>query len=978
MNLEIPAPRIAVDDSLQTLASVLPHLLWQYTPDGRIVYLNRGAEKIFGVAGEGWQGNEWVKAIHPDDQAMVMTLWQRSVATGTRYRAEFREWRNPDGWRRCLAQALPLHDESGAIVRWLGSTTDVEEIYATAESLRDAQAICRSALALLPHFFLLVDADGTIREASEAALAPFALTREAVIGSRADRLVEGLPGDLFAASAAERADPRHMAVKVRDANGVHTPVRLSLLWRTTTTGAAGFMFLGGGPEAFDTVALANARPAPQDVAELRFYRELLQNLPPLTWAASPAGWGEFANQRWVEYTGLSAAEIAGFGWIRAIHPDDRPLITKALTDISAKPKPWRVELRFRRHDGVYRRFDILAEPILDAHGNLVRWTGVNIDVEERYALLDSLNESKLRFGQLITQLPDSFLVFDAHARLLEANAKACETLGAPREALLGRSLDEFLAVGHHELFTLLDQGVRKGEPQRLVLRRSDGRDLPVSAVFGRQLNEGRFAYFVLARNLQQPEGMGGTHRTPGSTVDLTPLVICNLDGHVTLWSEGMERVLGFSSEEALDQPLHALLQTQPLQRLREMQRRLRSRGRWVGEVFVTSKEGAVETMRCHCVLAGGLESQRVIVNFEPQKEPGQHGEPAPSLQVARLAHGSVGEWRWDTARGQVRLDYAAQCLMGFKDPQIEVLLTNSETNALVWEEDRQRIIQQLSDAHQQQMPLETEFRVRIGNSFRWLLFRARPEPDGVRWKGLLVDVTARMEAREMLEASRRDLRAYASELDRTLEHERATIARELHDELGQRLTVMRLDLQRLGSSLNQDGAGGAKARAQIEALDASVQEALLQMRQLSAQLRPESMETLGLKSSILAHARRLGASSTLKIHLQIGHAERVPAHQRMTVFRVVQEALTNVLRHSGAQEASVRLRLRRHFTEVEIRDNGQRAENAPTRAGLGIVGMRERARALGGILQAGPGADGGWVVTLRLPREERRDGEFGA
>ena len=979
MNIEYRSPPLPDEKSLAALAASIPLLIWTAGPDGRVTYLNHGAEKIFGVLGDGLLGHDWLSLLHPDDRPLVRTIWQRCQASGARYRAEFRAWRHPDGWRHYLAQALPLRDASGAIQQWVGSTSDIEELHRRTEALAQSQAICRTALEWLADFLLLIDGDGTILEGSCAALQAFGLARDAVLGLPFDQVVEGLPGATASneAGACQYEELPPTEVGIRGAGGVKHPVRISLHWRLAQPGRwLGFLLL-------DRVATPTASPnSTQDPTAARqgrppretsYYRELLQCLPNLAWAVGPTGLGEFASQRWFEYTGLMAAEITGLGWMAAFHPDDRARISAALTDASQRPRPVRLEARMQRHDGVYRRFDILAEPILDAQGNLARWVGASTDIEARYALLNSLGESELRLGQLITQRPEGFMLFDADALVLEANAAACASLGRTREQLLGSSLLDHVTPDHSSLFALIDYCVSRGEAQRLSLVDSRGVAFPVSATFGRQVTEGRTAYFMLAHDLREQEAAARALQSQARMIELAPLAMCSLEGHVTLWTEGMERMLGFTAEEALDQPLWTLVQAEPGARVRSMLQELKVQGRSEGEFYVQHKAGHTVSLRTQWVLAGDQDLPRLIVTCEHVSSTNlDDTQRRVVVDAARQAHEIVGEFRWDIARREVTLDYAAQVLCGIKDPQLEARMHENDGALLIWEGDRARSLAQLQDARDNLRAVEVEFRATFDSRLRWLMFRAVPSPDGMFWRARMVDITARSRARDALEASQRDLRAYAHELNRTLEHERASIARELHDELGQRLTVLRLDLQRLGSLLGKDAAASAQVLEQIRVMDGGVKEALDQMRYLSAQLRPESMESLGLKSSMEAHAARLRGSCSLRLKLQLGRADLVPVPQRLTVFRIFQEALTNVLRHSGATEATAQLRLRKHFVELQIRDNGCGLPPERSRTGLGIIGMRERAHALGGMLLMEAGAEGGTTVTLRLPRETGR------
>ncbi len=117
---------------------------------------------------------------------------------------------------------------------------------------------------------------------------------------------------------------------------------------------------------------------------------LADALPGLVWVALPDGRAEFINKRWCEYTGLTPEQAMGTGWQGAIHPDDLTLALKFWNGLLASDKPGEVVARLRRHDGKYRRFLFSAAPIANASGQVVRWCGINTDIEEKLAAEEEL------------------------------------------------------------------------------------------------------------------------------------------------------------------------------------------------------------------------------------------------------------------------------------------------------------------------------------------------------------------------------------------------------------------------------------------------------------------------------------------------------------------------------------------------------------------------------------------------------------
>jgi two-component system sensor histidine kinase UhpB len=212
------------------------------------------------------------------------------------------------------------------------------------------------------------------------------------------------------------------------------------------------------------------------------------------------------------------------------------------------------------------------------------------------------------------------------------------------------------------------------------------------------------------------------------------------------------------------------------------------------------------------------------------------------------------------------------------------------------------------------------------------------------------EMLARLET-ERREATGRVLEAQESE--------RLRIALELHDQVGQELTAVLLGLARVRGMLDE------ALRRDIEDIQEAVRASLEDVRRIALELRPEALDDLGLVSALAVLCERfsqrtgIAVSQHLDEHLpELGHEEE------LVVYRVAQEALTNVARHSGADHAELRMSARDGNLVVRVSDDGQgiRGGGEP---GTGIRGMRERAALIGATLDVGPNADGGGcAVTL--------------
>lgn len=203
------------------------------------------------------------------------------------------------------------------------------------------------------------------------------------------------------------------------------------------------------------------------------------------------------------------------------------------------------------------------------------------------------------------------------------------------------------------------------------------------------------------------------------------------------------------------------------------------------------------------------------------------------------------------------------------------------------------------------------------------------------------------------------------------EAERQRIARELHDETGQALTALGLGLRAVATRLRQDVDQAEHHLRQLEAL---ATHALNELRHLIADLRPSHLDDLGLPATLRWYAKEVQSRAPVEIQVEVSGEQRpLNPTQATALFRVAQEALTNVIKHSGAQHAWVRLHYGQQEVALEVEDDGQGFEMSPhaipPRPSWGLLGMQERATLLGGRFRITSNSGHGTRVCVAIPYE---------
>jgi len=225
----------------------------------------------------------------------------------------------------------------------------------------------------------------------------------------------------------------------------------------------------------------------------------------------------------------------------------------------------------------------------------------------------------------------------------------------------------------------------------------------------------------------------------------------------------------------------------------------------------------------------------------------------------------------------------------------------------------------------------------------------------------------------------RKLRALTARLESVREEERTHIAREIHDELGQQLTAMRFDLINLKNRLREATARSEPVGPLLEKfgeLTSLVDSTIHDVRRIATELRPGVLDTFGPIAAIEWLAEDFQKRTQIRCTYE--GIEDLDGSRELatTLFRICQEALTNVARHAGATEVSIRLSAEGEWLSLIVRDNGKgiSPEILAQTSSLGLLGMRERARIAGGEIEIGGGAGKGVTVVARFPMRLTAEG----
>ena len=334
---------------------------------------------------------------------------------------------------------------------------------------------------------------------------------------------------------------------------------------------------------------------------------------------------------------------------------------------------------------------------------------------------------------------------------------------------------------------------------------------------------------------------------------------------------------------------------------------------------------------------------------------------------------SLGEWELDAQRLIVTCSRRHAEIFGYRTQQREWEYTLFLNHVLP--EFREEIDCKVRAALLNgTLDFETQIE-RVDGAQRWIWVRGRVLPPNLnqphRIFGTVMDITERKEVEARLRWSEDQLRALTARIQKATEEERLRIARELHDQLGQALTGMKMDLAWIIRKFGPASRGTGESWVDLVQNTVKVVDSTIGLvRRLATELRPAMLDAFGLPAAIEWHAEEFEKRTGILCDVRVAHVTaEISEEKQIAMFRIFQEALTNVSRHAQASLVSIRLGPEGNSALFTLQDDGEgfslrQLENSRS---LGVLGMRERAHLIGAdlALESEPGK--GTMLKLRVP-----------
>ena len=716
------------------------------------------------------------------------------------------------------------------------------------------------------------------------------------------------------------------------------------------------------------------------------YRLLFDNAPISITVTDTSGLVIDCNKATEAFTGYPRESIVGkrFDQLATLDPLHLPKLAENLKKLACGQDIEPYTLQMVRNDGE-KRWVMVRHSLLKLGDTVIGIQVFATDITARKEAEDALRDREEKLRVMFDTIEEAITVTDIEGRIIEANAAAvCNSGCGCKEEMIGcngfefiaekdrarcmRDLAEALEEGHATTkeYTFVDKSGREYEGWVSGNLMCDSSDTPVGFInVAMDLSKLKDAQ----RAVEESE-----ERYRSVVENASEAIVVAQGGFIKFFNPKALEITGYtgySTEELINKSFAELIH--PDDRNMVIERHLR---RLNGEKFpgvypfrIVDRNGFIKWVEIDAVLID-WEGRPATLNFISDITERKQAEDAlrESEEKLRILFESIGDaiTVTDLSGRIIEVNGAALRMGGFKNKEE---LVGRDGLEFVCEEDRAKVKENINRAFkngQSNPTIEytlltqhgTEYNVEVSVSF---LYDNCGKPAGVIT--VTKDVTERKRMNELIQF-------YITEITRAQEEERKRIARELHDDTAQSLAALMLDIE---SVINTKGRLPKNVIDKLERIRGKADDIMQGVRRFSTEMRPGVLDQLGLVAALGWLADSVGDGIDARVEL-IGKERRLISEAELVLFRITQEALSNVRRHAQATQVLITVEFAPKKVKLEVKDNGKgfelpkKLEDFAVRGSLGILGMHERARIIAGnfSIQSKPGL--GTVVSIEVAK----------
>ncbi len=677
----------------------------------------------------------------------------------------------------------------------------------------------------------------------------------------------------------------------------------------------------------------------------------------------------FASKRVKEFSGYSIEDFQNGSvvYLHRIHPDERNQAATLFFQMLETKKPVSRNYRFRHKNGEYKWIEDSIIPVLDKDGKVAGCFGVVYDVSDKIQQLQTIKE----YEKFFSLSQDMFCIAGTDGYFKKINPSFERILGYSHEELLARPFIDFVhpddvSKTMAELSHLSRGGITVNFENRY--RCKDGNYKWLS--WTSSPADTSSLVYAVARDITDQKAVNESLRKNeaflNSVVENIPNMIFVKEAKelkFVRFNKAGEELIGYAREDMIGKndfdffpkkeadfftsKDREVLKQKKLANIPQERIQTRNKGERIlhtQKIPLYDQNGKPEYLLGISEDITEKKRAEELIKENQQK----------LIEAQEIAH--VGSWEVDLKTEEITLSREACRLFGIEK---EKKISREEFRKLIHPDDRESIAELVESSLENKKPFETELKVVWQDgSIHYLLARGRPivkNDKVVKLMGTGLDIT------ESKLAAIKIMKALVTGQD----IERRRIADDLHDSLGQKLSAIKLTCENIHSKEKID-------RSELKRLSGQLNEAIEEIRNISYNLIPATLNEFGLKSTLLDLCNRLDSTDDIKVSFQAyGVRDGIDKNIEFAVYRIVQELLTNAIKHSQASEIAVQLFERDNKLILTVEDDGVGFDKgeANFENSLGLNSITSRAKALNGMFEIDSQPGNGTLASVEIPLE---------
>jgi PAS domain S-box-containing protein len=686
---------------------------------------------------------------------------------------------------------------------------------------------------------------------------------------------------------------------------------------------------------------------------------------------------QFVNQHAADYWGYPREDLIGMESMSLVHPEDRERVRQAALQMLWGNRTSSYEFRTITKSGDIRWITEVITSI--RHKGKRAVLGNSMDITEQIEARDKLAELEALEASILEAIPHAVIGLK-NRRIIFANDGVEQVFGWRADELIGattrvlyRSDSDWEAIAR-ELYSTLE--TQRTHSTEFPCRRKDGRHiecLTTASRIGDSLKEKNIV--ITYEDITDRKIAEEAYRTMADSSQAGVYIV--QDGVFQFVNENAAGYAGYGQKDLTGMNSMQLVHPEDRLMVKENAHRLLHGEKTSPHEFrIITKDGRIRWI---------MET----VTFVPYR--GRRAVLGNSMDITEMIEARAKMEKLEALEASI-LEAIPHAVIGLQDRR--VIFANDGVEAVFgWgardivgmssrilyrtDEDYEAIAGILYNTLEKQRTVSVEFpcRRKDGIDIECLLSASRTG-ESLQNKRIVItyeDITERKRAEEELERSRQQMRNLSAHLQSVREKERTSIARELHDELGQLLTALNMDIILLNRKIP---AEQRELRERINAMSGLVDVTMKTLKRIYMDLRPGMLDHLGLPVAIEWQANEFSKRTGIPCRLVVKPEDmQLNADLSTAIFRIFQETLTNISRHAEAGRVEVSLRLSCGEVRFVVKDNGKgiTEDQMAKPDSFGLLGIRERVSYWGGVVKITGKKGKGTTVSIRIPYRNRRN-----